>query len=206
MRKQPTPTGQKAAFSHRPTGIRAFDDVCLGLPVGALTQLAGRHAIDVDLFIDALRRADPDIAVLKAEYELVTKEYRSVVEELRNLHVQAKPVIIRCMAPPDDSRNFDGEEALLRAVGVVAKMFPRPLVLAWCGQPGDSSDDLDLLELWMASMNVGTLVETRRDDQEDDFITVAHADMVGDLFLDVIFLDPRSGEAEQQTLSTGDLA
>jgi hypothetical protein len=89
---------------------------------------------------------------------------------------------------------------------VVAKIYPRPLMIAWCGQPGGSSDDLDMLELWMATTNVATLIETRRDDEEDDFIGVSHADMVGNLLFDVIFLDPRSGDVEQQTLSAGDLA
>ena len=206
MGDQSTPSGHTPAFQHRVTGLRAFDDTCVGLPIGALTQLAGRHTIDVDLFIGALRRADPTIAILEADYDVVTKKYRSIVQELRNLHVQAKPVIVRCLVPAYDSRDLDGEEALLLAVGVVAKVYPRPLMIAWCGQAGEISADLDLLELWMATTNVATLIETRRDDEEDDFVGASHADMVGDLLFDVTFLDPRSGDVEQQTLSASDLA
>ena len=195
----PTPS-----FSHETTGILAFDKACVGLPVGALTHLTGRHVIDVDLLLAALRRENPEIVVFEAEYDVVTKKYRSVVEKLRELHGQKKPVIIRCSPPPPFGRDFDGEEALLRAVGIVAKMYPRPIVLAWCGLPGEELDNPDELELWMASTNVVTLIHARRDDEDDDVIGISHAEMEGELLFDITFFDPRTGEVESTSLESLD--
>ncbi len=193
--------GSAPAFRHQATGLQAFDEACLGLPVGALTQVTGRHAEDVDLLVDALRRADPTIAIMDVAYDVVTKKYRSVVEELRRLHAQEYPVIVRCSPPDEFSRDYDGEEALVRAVGTVAKIYPRPIVLAWRGRLGEDVDDVDGLELWMENTNVVTLLDARRDDEEDDVLGVAHEQMVGDLLFEVAFFDPRSKDVQFRTLN-----
>ena len=205
MRDDSTKASSSRVFRHRPTRLTAFDETCLGLPVGALAEVTGRHAIDVDLFVDALRRADPDVALLDVQYETVMKKYRSILEELRTLQTQARPVIVRCSSPMESARAFDGEEALVRALGAVARMYPQPIVLAWRGRPGDRADDVDATELWMASKNVVTVVDARRDDEEDDIPGIAHDEMVGDLMFDVAFFDPRSKEVEYQSLNAHDL-
>lgn len=205
MRDNSTNVSSSRMFRHRPTRLSAFDENCLGLPVGALAEVTGRHAIDVDLFVEALRRADPDVLLLDVQYETVTKKYRGILEELRTLQTQARPVIVRCSTPMESTRDLDGEEALARALGVVARMYPQPIVLAWRGRPGERADDVDATELWMASTNVVTFVDARRDDEEDDIPGIAHAEMVGDLVFDVAFLDPRSKEVEYQSLDAHDL-
>lgn len=86
MNDHPANSIEGPSFTHRTTGLRAFDEACIGLPVGALTLLTGRHVIDVDLLIDALRRADPKTVVIEAEYEIVMKKHRTIVGALRDLH------------------------------------------------------------------------------------------------------------------------
>lgn len=195
----PTPS-----FTHETTGLRAFDRACVGLPVGALTQVSGRHAMDVDALHALLRKSDPEFVLLEFEYDVVTKKYRSVVEALRELHGKKKPVIIRC-APPSQGRNFEGEETVQRAVGVVAKMYPRPIVLSWCGSAGENTDDMEMLEIWMASTNIVTLIHARREDEEDDVSGVPHEEMEGELMFDVTFFDPRSKDIEDTSLCLSDL-
>lgn len=116
------------------------------------------------------------------------------------------PVIIRCSRSSQGSRDFDGEETLEKAVAVLAKVYPSPIVLAWCGEPGHGIDDTDMLELWMATSNVVTLIDARRDDEEDGVVEVPHDGMVGDLLFDLTFFDPRSGEVEYQSMNARDLA
>jgi len=83
------------------TRVRELDAACGGMPVGALAQLTGRHSIDIDLFVDALRRADPNLAIIDVDYAVVTKKYRTVIEELRSLHAQRRAAIVRCSPAPE---------------------------------------------------------------------------------------------------------
>lgn len=43
--------GSRPAIRSHATGVRALDATSGGLPIGALTQVTGRHAADVDLLI-----------------------------------------------------------------------------------------------------------------------------------------------------------
>jgi len=176
--------------------------------VGALTVVTGKYVCDVDCLIEALRQAAPDIvAVLDVAYATVTKQYRSVIEELGRRHGQNSCVIIRCEVPQAFAdHDHLGEEALVAAVASVAKICRYPIVLAWCGQgTGLEYLDLDFLEIEMLDTHVVTMIEVLREDNEDDFPNIALDEMSGDLLFEVCFLDPALPEVQSRYFAGKDL-